>query len=65
VSDIPADQQEALEKQWRFLNLQIDTFLKQRQYNTEIWKVVIAAAAAGAALAGAFIGLGAVLARHL
>jgi len=43
----------------------VDTFLKQRQYNTEIWKVVIAAAAAGAALAGAFIGLGAVLARHL
>jgi len=75
MSDIPADQQEAIEKAWKLLNLQADTMLKweqranadadsqfkQRQTQTEIWKVVVTAMGAGAALVTAGGAIGALL----
>ena len=43
-------QQEAIEKAWRLLNLQADSMLKFQQTRTEVWKVVVAGMAAGGAL---------------
>jgi len=70
---------EALEKAWKLLNLQADTMLKweqranadidsrfkQRQTQTEIWKVVVGAMGAGAALLAAGAGIGALLVKLL
>lgn len=46
-----------LEKMWKIVNLQADTALKQAQVRTEVWKVVIAAAAAGGALVAASVAI--------
>ena len=43
-------QQEAIEKAWKVLNLQADTILKLAQARIEVWKVAVAAMAAGGAL---------------
>lgn len=64
MTDTPAhdrEYEEFVEKSWRLLNLQADTMLKWQQERTEIWKVVITAMGAGAALLTA----GAVLAKLL
>jgi hypothetical protein len=48
-----SDQQDAIEKAWKVLNLQADTLLKLSQTRTEVWKVVIAGLGTGAALLAA------------
>lgn len=64
MTDIPSDaHDEFMEKSWRLLNLQADTMLKWQQSRTEIWKVVIAAMGAGAALVTAGGAIGVLLAR--
>jgi hypothetical protein len=48
-----SEQSEFEEKMWKVLNLQADTLLKLSQTKTEVWKVVISGATAGAALLAA------------
>lgn len=50
---------------WKLLNLQADTLLKLSQTRTEVWKVVVSAMTAGAALIGVGFAIGAALWRHL
>ena len=50
MSETTSGQQEAIEKAWKVLNLQADTILKLAQARIEVWKVAVAAMAAGGAL---------------
>jgi hypothetical protein len=43
------------ERNWRLLNLRVDTMLKAEQLRWEPWKVVIAAAASGGGIVVAMI----------
>lgn len=76
MSDIPAGPERgALEKASKLLNLQADTMLKweqrtnadidgrfkQRQTQTEVWKVAVTAMGAGAAILTAGAAIGAIL----
>lgn len=63
MTDRPGDHDAFVEKSWRLLNAQADTMLKWQQGRTEIWKVVVAAMGAGAALLTAGAAIGAILAR--
>ena len=68
MTDIPIhdhEYQEFVEKSWRLLNLQADTMLKLQLERTEMWKVVTAAMAAGAAFATAFTAFGVLLTHAL
>jgi hypothetical protein len=45
-----SEQTDFNEKMWKLLNLQADTLLKVTQNRTQVWKVAVGAATAGAAL---------------
>lgn len=62
MTDISHDD---MERHWRLLNLEADTILKSRQGGTEVWKVVVAAMGAGAALITAGAAIGLLLAQHV
>ena len=53
-----SDQQDALEKAWKVLNLQADTLLKLSQARTEPWKLAVGGVGTGAALFAAAFAFG-------
>jgi len=55
---ITSQQQDALEKAWKLLNLQADTLLKLSQAKTEPWKLVVGGVGTGAALFAAAFAFG-------
>ena len=57
MSDWTDDRMVFQEKSWKLLNLQMDTLLKDAQRKTEIWKLVVAAMTAGAAVTVALVAL--------
>lgn len=50
MSDTTHEQQDAILKAWKLLNLQADTMLKLAQTKTEPWKMAVGGVGAGAAL---------------
>jgi hypothetical protein len=57
MSDATHEQQDAILKAWKVLNIQADTILKLAQAKTEPWKMVLSGVTAGAALIAATIAL--------
>lgn len=57
MSDMSGEQQDAILKAWKVLNLQADTLLKLTQVKMEPWKMMATGMAAGGAIVAAIAAL--------